>query len=50
MIKKILDNLHSGAVILLHGNSVDNMNVLDYVIKEVKNQGYEFKSLDEFER
>lgn len=48
--KKILDNIHPGAVILLHGNSVDNMNVLDYVIKEAKNQGYEFKSLDEFER
>lgn len=48
--KKILDNIHSGAVILLHGNSKDNTNVLDYCIKEIKNQGYEFKSLDEFER
>lgn len=48
--KKILDNIHPGAVILLHGNSKDNTNVLDEVIKEVKNMGYEFKSLDEFER
>lgn len=46
--KKILDNIHPGAVILLHGNSKDNTNVLDYCIKEIKNRGYEFKSLDEF--
>lgn len=46
--KKILDNIHSGAVILLHGNSKDNTNVLDYCIKEIKNMGYEFKSLDEY--
>ena len=48
--KKILDNIHPGAVILLHGNSKDNANILDTIIKEIKNQGYEFKSLDEFER
>lgn len=48
--KKILDNIHNGAVILLHGNSKDNTNVLDYCIKEIKNMGYEFASLDEFER
>ena len=48
--KKILDNIHNGAVILLHGNSKDNANILDYCIKEIKNQGYEFSSLDDFER
>lgn len=48
--KKILDNVHPGAVILLHGNSKDNTNVLDECIKEIKNMGYEFKSLDEFAR
>ena len=48
--KKILDNIHPGAVILLHGNSKDNTNILDEVIKEVKNMGYEFKTLDQFER
>ena len=47
---KILDNLHPGAIILLHGTSKDNANVLDEVIKEARNMGYEFKSLDEFER
>lgn len=48
--KKILDNIHNGAVILLHGNSKDNTNVLDYCIKEIKNMGYQFATLDEFER
>lgn len=46
--KKILDNLHNGEVMLLHGTSKDNSNILDECIKEIKNQGYEFKSLDEF--
>lgn len=48
--KKILDNIHNGAVILLHGTSKDNSNILDYCIKEIKKIGYEFASLDEFER
>lgn len=48
--KKILDNVHPGSVLLLHGNSKDNTNVLDLVIKEIKNMGYEFKSLDEFKK
>lgn len=47
---KILDNLHPGAIILLHGNSVDNSNALDDIIKEAKQMGYEFKSLDEYVR
>ena len=47
--KKILDNLHNGAIILLHGNSRTNTNILGDIIKESKNMGYEFKSLEEFE-
>ena len=46
--KKILDNLHNGEIMLLHGNSKTNTNILDSVIKEAKNMGYVFKSLDEF--
>ena len=46
---KILDNLHNGCVLLLHGTSKDNSNILDYVLKETISRGYEFKSLDEFE-
>ena len=48
--KIILDNLHNGEIMLLHGNSKDNANVLDEIIKSAKAEGYEFKSLDEFER
>ena len=47
--KKVLDNLHNGAVILLHSTSEDNLTMLDSMIKEAKQMGYEFKSLDEFE-
>lgn len=46
--KKILDNIHPGAVILLHGKSKDNTNVLDECIKEIKKMGYEFRSLEQF--
>ena len=47
--KKILDNIHNGAVLLLHGTSKDNANILDYCIKEIQKMGYEFASLDDFE-
>lgn len=47
--KKILDNVHNGEIMLLHGNSKTNTNILDNIIKEIKNMGYEFKTLDEFE-
>lgn len=46
--QKILDNLHNGEIMLLHGNSKTNTNILDSVIKETKKAGYEFKSLEEF--
>lgn len=45
---KIISNMHNGAVILLHANSKDNINVLDEVIKTLKRDGYEFKPLSEF--
>lgn len=48
--QKILNNLHNGEIMLLHATSKDNANILDEVIKEIKNQGYEFKNLDEFEQ
>lgn len=47
--EKILENVHNGEVMLLHSTSKDNCNILDSCIKEIKNMGYEFKSLDEFE-
>ena len=48
--QKILDNIHPGCVILLHATSKDNSNILDYCIKEIRKIGYEFKSLEEFQR
>ena len=46
---KILDNMHNGAIILLHSTSEDNMNMLDSLIKSIKDMGYEFSTLDSFE-
>ena len=48
--KKVLDNLHNGAVILLHSTSKDNSVILDDLIKEIKKQGYEIRSLNDFVR
>lgn len=45
--KKILDNLHNGEVMLLHGTSKDNMNILDECVKLIKDEGYEFGMLNE---
>lgn len=45
---KILNNVHNGEIMLLHGNSKTNTEVLNDIIKEIKNMGYEFKSLNEF--
>jgi lipocalin len=33
---------------ILHPNSKTNSEILDAIIKEAKNQGYEFKVLDQF--
>ena len=46
--KKILDNIHNGCVLLLHSTSKDNCNILGEVIKEIRNKGYEFYSIEEF--
>jgi peptidoglycan-N-acetylmuramic acid deacetylase len=48
--EKIINNVHPGCVMLLHATSKDNAEVLDEVIKEIKNMGYEFKCIDEFEK
>ncbi len=46
--QKIIDNVHNGEIMLLHGTSKDNANILDSCIKEIKNMGYEFKNIDKF--
>ena len=47
-ISKIVNNAHNGEIMLLHATSKTNMEVLDKVIKQMREMGYEFKSLDEF--
>lgn len=44
---KIIDNVHNGAVILLHPTSETNASVLDSVIGELREMGYRFGTLDE---
>ena len=39
-IKKIINNTHNGEIMLLHATSKTNMEVLDSVIKQIKNMGY----------
>lgn len=48
--EKILSNVHNGCVMLLHANSKDNCNILNDIICQIKNMGYEFKTLDEFKK
>ncbi len=45
--KKILDNIHNGAVILLHPTSATNAAILGDIITSLKAQGYRFGTLYE---
>ncbi len=44
----VTSRFHPGAVILLHAVSQDNANALGRIIDEALNQGYTFKTLDEY--
>lgn len=44
---QVLEQIHPGAIILLHTVSSDNATALAHIIAELKQQGYQFKSLDE---
>lgn len=44
---KILENLHNGAVILLHPTSETNARILKDLISEIRTQGYRFGTLAE---
>lgn len=46
-IKKILDNTHNGAIILLHPTSRTNVEILPELIKSWRDMGYDFGTLDE---
>ncbi len=49
-IKMIIENFHPGEIMLLHGNSKTNTEILPEIIKQARQQGYEFYSLDQFEK
>ncbi len=46
-IKKIMDNTHNGAVILLHPTSATNAAILGELIDRWRAEGYRFGTLDE---
>lgn len=46
---KVIQNLHNGAVLLLHAVSKDNADGLDMIIKGVREKGYEFGKIDELD-
>lgn len=45
--EKVMNNLHNGAVILLHAVSKDNADALDMIIKGAREKGYEFGDVNE---
>lgn len=47
VLNNLVDNLHPGAVILLHAVSQSNTEALDEMIKDTRAQGYSFGTLDE---
>ena len=47
-IQKIIPNLHNGEIMLLHATSKTNADIMDKMIKRVQEEGYEFRSLEEF--
>lgn len=44
---KVVNQLHPGAVIMLHSVSRDNTEAIAEIIDEARRQGYEFKSLNQ---
>ncbi len=48
--KKVMDNLHNGAILLLHAVSKDNADALDMIIKGAINEGYSFGDIEAFRK
>ena len=47
-IEKIIGNLHNGEIMLLHGTSKTNANIMNEIIDKAREKGYKFKGLDDF--
>ena len=48
-MKKITENLHNGEIMLLHATSKTNSEIMSDIIAQIREQGYEIKSINEFE-
>ena len=46
----VMNRIHPGAVILLHAVSKDDTMALDRILKDIKAQGYVFKTLDDISK
>ncbi|NSW91804.1 MAG: delta-lactam-biosynthetic de-N-acetylase [Firmicutes bacterium] len=46
--KIVMDNLHNGAILLLHAVSKDNADALDMIIKGAREKGYSFGDIEAF--
>ncbi len=46
----VINNTHNGAILLMHAVSKDNAEAMDRILKEIKNQGYTFATLDDLKR
>lgn len=44
--RSVMDNLHNGAIILMHTVSKDNLVALPKIIDDIRNEGYIIKNLD----
>ena len=47
-MNKIITNLHNGEIMLLHGTSKTNADIMNKMIKKVIEEGYEFRNIDDF--
>ena len=47
-VNSVIDNLHNGAIILLHTVSNENVIALPIIIDKIREEGYEIASLNDF--
>ncbi|ENH97995.1 polysaccharide deacetylase [Gracilibacillus halophilus YIM-C55.5] len=45
--EEVMQQIHPGAIILMHTVSQDNADALAYLIDDLREEGYQFKSLDD---
>ena len=45
--QQVMDQIHPGAIVLMHTVSRDNAESLEHLIDDLRKQGYTFKSLDD---